>query len=209
MCLSCHDEPGPANAVPHGGADGRCLDCHNPHNAAQDMLLHAPIEMLCARCHAAQNRAGTSRHEPIIKPESCASCHAPHGSTQQRLLTAPLAPTFYVPYSREAYALCFKCHEPKLVEQPQTADATRFRDGSRNLHTVHVMRTDKGRSCRACHEMHEAPNAALVASDVEFGSHGWRLKTGFRAAPEGGSCAKTCHLERSYSRNRTSARAER
>jgi predicted CXXCH cytochrome family protein len=204
LCLECHDDPAPDARHRHGGAGGTCMDCHNPHNSIAAKLLHAPVAQLCSGCHVdVAAAAGVRRHEPLKKDESCASCHASHGASSRSLLSAPLAETFYAPYSREAYALCFTCHKPALVEAAVTKTATRFRDGDKNLHAAHVMRSDgKGRTCRACHDAHAAPNAVLIADSVPYGSHGWRLPLGFRATESGGSCAKSCHLERSYERTR-------
>ncbi len=205
LCLGCHDNP--AAGVKgvfhkHGGAGGRCLDCHNPHNSLQEHLLHAPPQKLCASCHVDKER-GAFEHQPIEAPGSCTKCHTPHGSaTDARLLRSAYPATFYAPYVRGAYALCFSCHDPKLVEQAKTTTATMFRDGDKNLHTVHVMRDDKGRSCGACHDMHAGKRRNLVHDDVAFGSHGWRLPLGFRQTDDGGSCARTCHMARSYSRRR-------
>jgi len=108
-----------------------------------------------------------------------------------------------VPYQRGAYALCFSCHDNKLVEERRTTAATQFRNGDKNLHSVHVMRDAKGRSCAACHDMHVGVRQNLVHDDVDFGSHGWRLPIGFTMTPTGGSCAKTCHTERRYDREST------
>jgi len=50
LCLKCHDDPGLQGTTPflhqHGGKNARCLDCHNPHNSAQEHLLHEPIQQL-------------------------------------------------------------------------------------------------------------------------------------------------------------------
>jgi predicted CXXCH cytochrome family protein len=205
MCLKCHDDPGQngkvAFAHQHGGPDARCVDCHNPHNSNEEHLLHAPIASLCGSCHVDKVN-GPVLHAPIKdKPESCTTCHQPHGADEPHLLTAKFPPGFYAPYARDAYALCFSCHDKKLVEEPRTTTATKFRAGDKNLHTVHVMRDDKGRTCGACHDLHAGTRANLVHDDVAFGSHGWRLPIGFTPTATGGGCAQTCHLARNYDRN--------
>jgi predicted CXXCH cytochrome family protein len=207
LCLKCHDDPGVDGKTPfahlHGGPAGSCVDCHNPHNSAEEHLLHAPPTALCGGCHVDKVPAAGARvvHAPIEKPASCVQCHQPHGSNTPHLLSAAFPITFYAPYARDTYALCFTCHAAKLVEDKRTTSATRFRNGDQNLHTVHVMRDDgKGRSCAACHDLHVGARATLVHDDVAFGSHGWRLPIGFAPTETGGSCAKTCHVERSYDR---------
>ena len=183
-CGACHegdeDAPGPVQE----GGDDLCFFCHDEIEDERDSakVIH--------------NRAG-----------ACVDCHNPHNSNHRKLLHAPFPEAFYLPFSRGAYGLCFSCHDDKLVTAAKTPvakapAATGFRDGQKNLHTVHVVRGDRGRSCRACHGVHTAAHAGLVHDDVAFGSHGWRLSLGYVKAAEGGSCAKTCHMRREYSRRR-------
>ncbi len=70
---------------------------------------------------------------------------------------------------------------------------------ARNLHYVHVHR-DKGRTCRACHEVHAAKQERRVRENVPYGSKGWILPINFTKTPTGGTCVRTCHDTRSYSR---------
>jgi len=181
-CGSCHegeeDAPGPVQE----GGDDLCFFCHDGIEDERDnaKVIH--------------NRAG-----------ACVDCHNPHSSNHRKLLHAPFPSEFYVPFTRGAYGLCFSCHDDKLVTAAKTPAgngpvATRFRNGEKNLHAVHVNRGERGRSCRACHAVHTAPHAGLVHDDVPFGSHGWRLQLGYKKTAEGGSCTKTCHLHRAYSR---------
>ena len=60
----------------------------------------------------------------------------------------------YAAYSDKEYALCFTCHKRDLLQFPDTSFATDFRDGERNLHYLHVNKSEKGRSCRMCHNIH-------------------------------------------------------
>jgi len=41
-----------------------------------------------------------------------------------------------------------------VVTEPETRTLTNFRDGARNLHFLHVNKAVRGRTCRACHEVH-------------------------------------------------------
>ena len=79
---------------------------------------------------------------------------------------------------------------------------TRFRDGEVNLHRLHVNR-EKGRTCRACHEVHASKNPFHIRDAVPFGGRGWQLEIRFKKAETGGSCAPGCHVERAYAHGLT------
>jgi predicted CXXCH cytochrome family protein len=202
LCLQCHDDPTDGKPVKHNAEQGRCLDCHNPHGSTRVSLLHDTPRRVCTSCHAfpGEHHAGASLHGPIKGERACLSCHLPHGGEHRKQLNAPFPEAFYVPYSKDTYGLCFTCHQSSLVEEKVTTTATQFRHGSQNLHALHVDRGDRGRSCRACHGLHAAPQPHLIEDSVAFGSHGWRLPVRFKLSEHGGSCAKTCHLTRSYDR---------
>ena len=81
-------------------------------------------------------------HGPLAQG-NCSACHEPHATDHWRLLKDEFPSQFYTPYAKERYDLCFQCHDSALVEEEETRFATRFRDGLRNLHTVHVRRDQK------------------------------------------------------------------
>jgi predicted CXXCH cytochrome family protein len=271
LCLTCHDDPAGSageGARRHNPDHGRCVDCHNAHNARVDSLLQAPPTTLCTRCHdtvasamksatphgalasptacvfchaphASKDRAllkddanklcltchqndalvdhrgkklanihaivttAKNVHAPI-ENEGCVGCHQPHGGEHFRMLKDAFPSSFYAPYARESYALCFTCHEESLVEAKITRSETQFRDGDKNLHAVHVDRGDRGRTCRACHDVHGSNLPHQLSETVTYGSHGWRLPLNFKETEHGGSCAKTCHMVKSYDRMRIS-----
>jgi predicted CXXCH cytochrome family protein len=136
-------------------------------------------------------------HKPIAAKD-CSACHRTHGGDNYRLLVANYPPEFYVPYARANYALCYGCHNDKVVTVEQTTTLTNFRDGSKNLHYVHVHKEDRGRTCRACHDVHAAKQDHRMRDGVPFGSTGWVLKINFSKTPTGGSCIKTCHEAKTY-----------
>ena len=51
----------------------------------------------------------------------------------------------------------------------ETKGATGFRNGTQNLHAVHVNDKVKGRTCRACHAPHGADLPHLIRASVPFG----------------------------------------
>jgi predicted CXXCH cytochrome family protein len=221
QCLSCHEDTADALKavkVEHGAMAGdmACITCHSPHASANAALLRADVKTVCLVCHSQPGFADHHgkplqvigdllarpvQHKPINE-QGCAECHDAHGSEHRRILRAPYTDSFYARWSKDNFGLCLKCHDAALVDAKTTRTATGFRDGDRNLHALHVDRGERGRSCRACHETHASNKPKLVADDVAFGSHGWRLELNFEQTATGGSCAKTCHTFRSYDRNR-------
>jgi hypothetical protein len=101
-------------------------------------------------------------------------------------------------FALEKYDLCFTCHEKQLVTTEKTTGLTKFRNGTTNLHFVHVNKSDKGRSCRACHTTHASANAHQIRDSVPFGS--WQMPINYKAVESGGSCSPGCHKAYSYDR---------
>ncbi|MBI5610082.1 MAG: cytochrome c3 family protein [Deltaproteobacteria bacterium] len=217
MCLDCHAgvKTAMGASVKHEAmSSGRgCMNCHNPHASnVEHMLTRLPFDQ-CVGCHdkdGVVDAAGKPLtnykklldenpvHHAPVAGKDCSSCHQPHGSENFRLLVAPYPAQFYSPFDPAKYALCFTCHDDKMVTAAETTTATRFRDGARNLHYVHVNNPSRGRTCRACHEVHASKQPFQVRDGVPFGPKGWILKVNFKANPDGGTCDKTCHTVKSY-----------
>ncbi len=217
LCASCHVDLVKAAAAathPHSAVlDGRaCLNCHSAHAGERANLLPEDTLGACLECHrkpitrpdgrvvagvAELALDGMHRHGPAAEG-GCSGCHGVHGGDLARLLTAAYSTEFYGAFSEDAYALCFKCHDPNLVRADPSKGETAFRDGERNLHTLHVNPSPQGRSCRACHATHASKSAAHVADSVPFGQ--WKLPINFTTTPTGGSCAPGCHKPASYDR---------
>lgn len=213
LCSKCH--PSVHAEVLHGPyADGQCLACHAAHESAFPKLTRQSSSALCLGCHNREipvpgrerplpnmsSLIGSSRfvHGPIREGE-CGPCHNAHASGNLNLLRIPFAREFYQPWDPSHYALCFQCHSPELVTEERTFSATGFRDGDRNLHHVHVQQ-EKGRSCRACHEVHASDVPFHMRRSVPFG--GWELPIRYKPLPNGGTCEEGCHLARTYDRTR-------
>jgi predicted CXXCH cytochrome family protein len=215
LCFSCHKnikEALATSAVVHKVAtDGGCETCHAAHFSELRHLEKQPQPEECLSCHdrvlttadgrtlpdmAALLKDNPVHHGPI-RLGSCTACHQPHASSHFRLLVADYPAEFYAPFKIEQYDLCFRCHVPDLVLQPRGTGVTLFRDGDKNLHWLHVNQ-QKGRTCRACHEVHASKEAFHIRESVPFGTGGWMLAINFKPAPTGGSCAPACHVERRY-----------
>ena len=190
-----------------------CGNCHSPHASnVEKILLRLPFDQ-CVNCHSKDNMKDSSgkvmtnfkkwladnpvHHAPVAQKD-CSACHQPHGSDHTRLAIAEYPPEFYAPFEPANYALCFTCHDERMVTTAETTTETRFRDGTKNLHYAHVNRQDRGRICRACHEVHASKTAFLIRDSVPYGSMGWMLQVGFKRNVDGGTCDKTCHTARTY-----------
>jgi predicted CXXCH cytochrome family protein len=216
LCDECHDdvvemaEEAEVDHEPVLGED-ECLTCHSPHGSDNEPTLKEPQVTLCLGCHDGSVESGDETlldmkswldrnerwHEPISE-DGCSACHEPHGGDNFRMLKQSFPPKFYASFSLDKYGLCFECHDAPLVTEERTQTATGFRDGDRNLHFLHVNREKKGRTCRACHEVHASPDSRLVRQRVPFGK--WMMPIDFRASETGGSCEPGCHASRAYDR---------
>jgi hypothetical protein len=57
---------------------------------------------------------------------------------------------------------------------------------------------ERGRTCRACHEVHASKQDHHIREGVPYGPKAWVLKINYTKLPNGGSCAKTCHETKTY-----------
>ena len=217
LCLDCHDDIGDTieeATVKHSAVTrpGGCAACHDPHASTREHLLAKKPVDLCLKCHDKKIKTprgelrnfkallagNTAQHSPVADGD-CNACHsAIHGGQRPRLLGLAYPASFYAPWSEDAYALCFDCHDVEAFEEAETDDATAFRNGQRSLHHLHVARTKKGRTCRACHMVHGATKPHLIAEKVPFGQ--WALPLGYQATDTGGSCQPGCHRRYRYDR---------
>ncbi len=217
VCTSCHTgikRQLARGKVRHGAVlkDKKCVNCHNPHATNIERLLIALPFDLCMQCHSKDGLVANDGkvltnfkkwldsnrdwHDPV-KAKDCSACHRTHAADRFRLLVSEYPSAFYAPYDRKTYALCYACHNERVVTEPETTTLTAFRDGSKNLHYVHVNK-ERGRSCRACHEVHASKQDHHVRDGVPYGQKGWVLKIGYKKLSTGGQCTKTCHDSRTY-----------
>ncbi len=166
------------------------MKCHDKAMKATDGKPLANMAALLA--------SNQSKHGPI-REGHCTVCHDPHAGKQFRLLPEKYPEQFYAPFSLDLYKLCFQCHTPDMVLKKNGAGVTQFRDGNVNLHTLHVNQ-EKGRTCRACHEVHASQRSAHVRESVPFGTSNWLLEINYKSAEDGGSCAPGCHAPKKYTR---------
>jgi len=211
LCFYCHEEEA-AQAFGHRPyAEGNCLGCHDAHGSAQAALLRNEEEELCLGCHNQVIQGDSSETANIsrlvkgsqqvvhsaIAGMGCLICHRAHGSEFRVLLVDAYPEENYVPATTENFGLCFLCHDAGILDEEETEWATGFRNGTRNLHRVHI-HGDKGRNCRMCHNLHGSTQLFLMEESVDFGK--WEMHLNFVPRERGGSCLPGCHGKLAYTR---------
>lgn len=204
LCLSCHkkmDEHLKASTVRHQALDkGPCTTCHTPHSSDYPRQLKTHTKDICFTCHkemGAKVRAMKYLHGPV-QQNDCYACHDPHGSANPLILKKYFPKEFYKPYETASYAMCFDCHNKDIALDKITTKLTNFRNGDTNMHFLHVNK-EKGRSCKACHEVHAGDQEKHIRKEVPFGGS-WKLPVSFTKTQGGGSCVVGCHKPKAYDR---------
>ena len=216
LCFSCHEEIhqiAENSIVKHDmiTEEGGCLRCHTPHaSTVQNLLKDAP-ETLCMTCHSEPQGISQDEVMPAFKEledkkflhgpvaeKNCSGCHKAHGSDHFRLLTKDYPPKFYAPFDVKNYELCFSCHPEAVSLTDQTSNLTEFRNGSQNLHYLHVNKDPRGRTCRACHQTHASNLPKHIRKSVPYGM--WELPVQFEKTDTGGVCTPGCHVAKEYDR---------
>ncbi|MFQ5653867.1 MAG: cytochrome c3 family protein [Planctomycetota bacterium] len=221
LCYSCHEHEKikiliESSTHVHGAIDTEesCSACHGGHGSALPKLLSQSLLNLCLSCHdeplktpdgrtitdmAALLKENPNHHGPVRRAD-CSACHDPHASPNFMLLAKEYPEKFYASFDLKNYELCFTCHTTELVTEENGQGVTGFRDGDLNLHYAHVHKEKKGRTCRACHEVHASKRPFHVRERVPFGSGGWQIEINFESRPDGGRCAPGCHRASEYKR---------
>jgi predicted CXXCH cytochrome family protein len=204
LCLGCHKELAKLldeSEVKHGALKkGACTLCHTAHSSNFPRQLSTHTKDICYTCHKEMGKQVNSAkklHGPV-KQNDCYACHNPHGSNNPMILVKYFPDEFYKPYKTENYALCFGCHNKDIALDRVTTRLTNFRNGDENLHYLHVNK-EKGRSCKACHEVHAGNQEKHIRREVPFGKM-WMLPVKFTKTENGGSCEVGCHKPKGYDR---------
>lgn len=209
LCLQCHDDPAEGRVVHEAVSDGSCTDCHDPHSSGQDALLIEETAKLCSQCHDVPDEMSNMTHSALSDGE-CTDCHDPHSAEFSRLLIDKYETTrFPGGFTEEMYTLCFQCHESSLVTGG--AEETNFRNGSKNLHNVHVMgalkpnkygivKRGRARSCSICHNAHGSTQPYSLIRKYEHKGITFLTMT-YTSSEDGGNCTVGCHKPQGYTRS--------
>ena len=187
VTLNCHgDKAGPREFLhwPAAG-DADCLGCHagereeHPERTGNEFMLVKDVTSeLCANCHksfASKMKAVRYTHQPAGEGK-CSVCHDAHGNRSPAFLRSYRHPfTDQAPFGGPSSGLsgtCWECHDIEMIGAERTDSLTEFRNGDRNLHSVHAGQK-KGPACRACHEIHGSEQPALMRTSLPTGIEGW------------------------------------
>jgi len=225
LCFSCHEnikDKYERSLNKHKAlyVDEKCANCHSVHFSERPSLLNKDGVELCLECHGRDEKGSSDSlrnmrkeiegkkflHGPVADGD-CIACHDPHGSSYDLILKDRYPTSFYLPFDKDAYDLCFGCHNKGMLTQQKTADQTAFRNGKENLHFLHVVKERKGRTCKACHSVHASDGEKLINPDgIPFGD--WKIPIRYTATETGGSCAPGCHRQMYYDREKPVDNAE-
>jgi predicted CXXCH cytochrome family protein len=202
ICFKCHKQQKDAisqYAKKHKPAlEGQCTTCHSAHFSDKKFLLVDAVDTLCYKCHKDKSKWKEKRfkHGPVLQG-NCTACHRPHGSDNAYILRLSFPHNFYTHYEKGTYKLCFLCHKEAIITEEKTETVTHFRNGDMNLHSFHV-KQKKGRTCRACHNIHASDLEHHLREKFIFGKVS--LPLDYAKTETGGSCLPACHRKRGYDR---------
>ncbi len=202
LCFTCHEakksEIDQYTNKHQPAFEGQCIKCHSPHFSKNGYLLVDKVDTLCYSCHQESRiwKKKNFQHGPVVQG-NCTACHNPHGSDNAFILRLSFPNKFYTKYEKGKYDLCFLCHKEALITSEKTERATYFTNGEDNIHRLHVNQK-KGRSCRACHDVHASDLENHLREEFKFGK--MSLPVSYTKTETGGSCTPGCHKERHYDR---------
>lgn len=219
LCLGCHEKvKGELAAATYKHSvvtkDRACMSCHTPHGGDVPKLMTELPSKVCTDCHNKAVKADSGRtiapvtevtdakqfkHGPV-KDGQCGGCHTPHGSPRPMLLSRNYSDALYQRYAPEQYEFCFSCHDPRLVEQKEVQGVTMFRNGTQNLHYVHVREGKRARNCAMCHSTHASKHERIIQDKVQMKK--WQMPINFARTGTGGSCVPGCHVYYPYDREK-------
>ncbi|GIL17406.1 MAG: cytochrome c [Oligoflexia bacterium] len=210
LCLDCHKDFASQKAKGSHHQISKmkngCLNCHEPHasQASEKLLKASNNKDLCLKCHEKDisswvGLGAQKLHKPVQEGE-CQKCHDIHGSEAKALLPLPHGRSMYSASPVEEAKLCWKCHEDKVVNQPKALEETQFRNGSQNLHTLHVLDGKKKRNCSVCHDPHGSSQGSLIRAQFQFLNH--QVPLVYQKTKTGGTCATACHKNMTYDREK-------
>ena len=181
-CYDCHDRALFEKKVVHAPvAKQRCDQCHNPHLARYEALLHRQDEKLCAGCHQTLLKRIEEQsfpHQPVEQGQ-CLLCHDPHASQQKQLLrdkTGPLclnchkelqevAEVQHRPFAQGKCSVCHDAHssdQPMLLSKKGAALCLGCHENNNALRRKHLNRDLSRIDCLECHSPHQSENKALL-----------------------------------------------
>lgn len=207
----CHRDVGRQAVIHAPVEEGDCTACHagggrrHPEGAGDEFSGFTGEEsLLCYGCHAevqAEITGAPVVHAPLIGG-ACMACHHPHESAYDSLLVGKTYSDSSGNQPRRMameisnFDLCWQCHDKYVAVMHSTTAKTGFRDGTRNLHLVHLA-GEEGYLCSACHRPHASAREFLLERPMDWTDD----LVGFGRREGGGYCAPGCHEAKVYRRS--------
>lgn len=194
-----------------------CLSCHG-HEIADTNNFGRSISNISKKVNPDRNITPDASVHRATTLSCNDTCHRFHDSGFDRLLASKFPLTNFNEFSSDPnmYALCFQCHSNKLLNSDAPEDVVKYGasetkffdfksvDGQLkkiNLHRLHVIRdkgVKNGHSCILCHDPHGSIQKSLIHTTWKMGT--WDADLKYSQAPDGGTCATACHIEKTYRR---------
>lgn len=207
-CLSCHRklDPDVAKQIEHGKVthkpvvEGKCTLCHTPHSTNFKKQLNTSMQDACFKCHEPLKkliRESKFQHGPV-RTDDCGQCHLVHGADHKRLLRANFTANYTEDFDAVHYELCFNCHNSKVYLNAKNLE-TGFRNGTDNLHYLHVNREKDGRTCMTCHDIHASNQPKHIRTSIPYKKK-FTITLEYTNTQTGGGCVVGCHNPQKYDR---------
>ncbi len=152
LCYKCHKVRYNKKVDHKPVKEGRCIDCHDPHQSNTKFLLKGKnVNDLCMKCHSVGNKKkikkvvdmkAAYRHKPAEK--SCVECHEAHTSNFKKLLK-----------DEGKMNLCLDCHSrlEKHIDMRKWIKKVKYKHGAI---------TDSKRKCLECHDPHATNHKGIL-----------------------------------------------
>jgi len=207
-CLLCHRklDPEVAQQIEHAKVthkpvvEGKCTICHTPHSTNFKKQLNTSMQDACFKCHEPLKKLiheSKFQHGPV-RTDDCGQCHLVHGSDHKKLLRANFTENFTENFDVAHYELCFNCHNSKVYTNPKSVE-TGFRNGTNNLHFLHVNREKDGRTCMTCHDIHASNQPKHIRTSIPYKKK-FTITLDYTNTKTGGGCVVGCHNPKKYDR---------
>jgi predicted CXXCH cytochrome family protein len=184
-CTSCHANAPDDRALHGHGGKTACTQCHSPH--AFKLASRPDKRQLCAKCHASEVAATTTRaghadcngchgsaHTPTPRPP-CQSCHADESHSASR-----------------GHTNCTSCHDAHSGALGVNASCTSCHANKKNaLHArLALAAPPGGESCTTCHRAHGPKGPSVPAPCTSC--HSRASLGGLHSRDEHARC-ESCH----------------
>ncbi|WP_200762562.1 cytochrome c3 family protein [Nitrosophilus alvini] len=152
LCYKCHKTRYNKKFDHKPVKEGRCIDCHDPHQSNANNLLKADtVNQLCLKCHKPGNKKkikktvnmkAAFKHKPA--EDNCVKCHEAHTSDFKTLLK-----------DDGKMRLCLDCHSKleKHVNMKKWIENVKYKHGAVN---------NSKRKCLECHNPHATNHKGIL-----------------------------------------------